>query len=128
VSKTYAEVVPSQSTVAATSPAAEPRYQPIGTLSGPVASTTSGREHPVVPGDASRDFDSPTASSASWQPLIASRSPQPQPKPVVEYRDGSIVIDPAQLRPGKPIVIEYRGATAVAVKREDGSLDLYRVP
>lgn len=48
--------------------------------------------------------------------------------PAVEYKDGSIYIDSTQMDVDVPVPIRYRDYAAVAVKRPDGALELYRLP
>ena len=52
----------------------------------------------------------------------------PAARPVVEYRDGSIYVDSAQMEIDVPIPIRYRGQPAIAVKRADESVEFYRLP
>jgi|SRR5579859_3648099 len=49
-------------------------------------------------------------------------------RPVVEYRDGSIYVDAAQMEIDVPISIRYRGQPAIAVKRPDEAVEFYRLP
>jgi len=53
---------------------------------------------------------------------------EPTPDGIVEYVGATLVLDLSQMDIGHPYRITYRGAPAIAIKRQDGSIDFYRIP
>jgi hypothetical protein len=127
MSTTYTNLNPSEPGSSTTGRASDPIYRTLGAPSGTVPPAPTLREHIGVPGQASRVYGG-ISTPLGWETVTISRVVSAPQKSRVEYRDGAILLDPSQMHVDEPVVIQYRGRAAVAVKRSDGSVEFFRVP